>query len=61
MAKVGELLAGPSSTSSIPKNPARVHQIEVGQGPHGVRAGKDSRYVYTAVTEPNQVAVIDTR
>jgi len=31
----------------------------VGQGPHGVRASADGRWVYAAVTAINKVAVID--
>jgi DNA-binding beta-propeller fold protein YncE len=36
-----------------------VKQIDVGQGPHGVRASTDGRWVYATVTATSKVAVID--
>jgi YVTN family beta-propeller protein len=38
-----------------------VKRIEVGQGPHGVRASRDGRWVYVGVTATDRIAVIDTR
>ena len=37
-----------------------IKQIEVGQGPHGVRASADGRWLYVGVTATDKVAVIDT-
>lgn len=36
-----------------------IKRIDVGQGPHGVRASADGRWVYTSVTGTNKLAVID--
>lgn len=35
--------------------------IQVGKGTHGVRASKDSRWIYASVTQENRVVVIDAR
>ncbi len=34
--------------------------IEVGNGPHGIRASRDSHWLYVTVTGDNRVVVIDT-
>lgn len=36
-----------------------IKRIDVGQGPHGVRASTNGRWVYAGVTGTNKVAVID--
>ena len=33
--------------------------IEVGNGPHGIRASKDSQWLYVTLTKENTVAVIN--
>ncbi len=33
--------------------------IEVGEGPHGIRASKDSRWIYVTLTKENSVVVIN--
>jgi DNA-binding beta-propeller fold protein YncE len=38
---------------------ATVKSIDVGQGPHGVRASADGRWLYVGLTGDNQIAVID--
>ncbi len=42
------------------KKTVSVKNIEVGNGPHGIRASKDSRWIYVTVTKDNIVAVINT-
>jgi DNA-binding beta-propeller fold protein YncE len=36
-----------------------VKSIEVGEGPHGVRASSDGRWLYVGLTRDNQIAVVD--
>jgi YVTN family beta-propeller protein len=38
-----------------------VKRIDVGQGPHGVRASRDGRWIYAGVTATDKIAVIDAR
>ena len=38
-----------------------VANIEAGTGPQGVRASKDGRWIYAAVTADDSVAVIDSQ
>jgi YVTN family beta-propeller protein len=37
----------------------KVTDIDVGDGPHGIRASKDSRWIYVTLTKENIVAVIN--
>lgn len=37
-----------------------IKKIKVGEGPHGVRASKDGKYIYVGLTGDDQVVVIDT-
>ena len=36
-----------------------IKRIDVGQGPHGVRASRDGRWAYVGVTGTDKIAVID--
>jgi len=36
-----------------------VKNIQVGNGPHGIRASKDSRWIYVSITKDNALVVID--
>jgi len=38
-----------------------VKNITVGNGPHGIRASKDSRWLYVTITKDNVVAVINLK
>ena len=38
-----------------------VKNVDVGPGPHGVRASKDGRWLYASVTGANAIAVIDMK
>ena len=38
-----------------------VAAVEVGNGPHGVRASEDGHWIYAAVTTDNSLAVIDSQ
>ncbi len=37
-----------------------VKQIDVGNGPHGIRTGSDDKLLYVDVTSTNKVVLIDT-
>ena len=37
-----------------------IKQIEVGEGPHGIRASVDDSKFYVGVTKTNEILVIDT-
>ena len=38
-----------------------VKNVDVGVGPHGVRASRDGQFIYASVTADNHIAVIDTQ
>jgi YVTN family beta-propeller protein len=38
-----------------------VKNIEVGNGPHGIRASKDSQWLYVTLTKDNMIAVINMK
>jgi len=50
---------GDTYVSVIDTDSFKVRNIEVGKGPHGVRASKDSRWIYVTVSKDNVVAVIN--
>jgi len=50
---------GDTHVSVIDTDSFKVRNIEVGKGPHGVRASKDSRWIYVTVSKDNVVAVIN--
>ena len=37
-----------------------IKQIDVGQGPHGIRANEEGSKVYVGVTTTNEILVIDS-
>ena len=37
-----------------------IKQIEVGEGPHGIRASVDDSKIYMGVTKTNEILVIDS-
>src|SRR5699024_2841521 len=37
-----------------------IKRIDVGAGPHGIRASRDGHWIYAPVTSTDKVAVIDT-
>lgn len=42
-------------------NPHLVKQLDVGEGPHGVRGSKNGKWIYTAATRSAEFDVISTR
>lgn len=40
-------------------NPKLAKQIDVGQGPHGIRASEDGSKVYVGITREDEIVIID--
>ena len=38
-----------------------IKQVDVGQGPHGIRASADGSKIFVGVTTTNEILVIDTK
>lgn len=51
---------GDHIVSLIDPETFQVTNIEVGDGPHGIRASRDSHWIYVTLTKENAVAVINT-
>lgn len=50
---------GDDFISVISTKDLSVKNIKVGSGPHGIRASKDSRWIYVTLTHENKVVVVD--
>jgi len=59
------IATGAISASAVtlidPESLEIVKNVDVGVGPHGVRASRDGRFIYASVTADNQIAVIDSQ
>ena len=52
---------GDKFISVIDSKTLETNNIEVGNGPHGIRASKNNQWIYVSITKDNTVVVIDTK